>query len=217
MGNPITQVGAISSATVAAGASSLGLTWPSGIRAGDVAEVFHIHNSVTNPSGPPSGFTAGVTANSGGASPTVRHHWDVCTGSESGALSVPNAGTVAAKAWLRVWRGIDPLNPILMSDSDGTGSSVSSLTSNLDTGTLADCLLSYAVGMNTSTGAWTPPSGFTEDFENLSTPDSSGGFRIWSGAGAIAITPVKASTAARGAQVAIAYRPLQFAGWGIPI
>lgn len=214
---PITQVGTTSSVTVASGSSSLSLTWPAGIRAGDVAEVFHAPLSTTAPSGPPTGFTAGSNTLSGSSSPAMRSHYKVCTGSETGTLSVPNAGTAAAKAWLRVWRGIDPTSPILHSVTARSSSGVSSLTANLNTGAITDCLLSYGITLNSGTGTYTPPTSFTEDFEQMTSPGTSGGFRIWTGSGAIAVTPTKSSTAARGAMVAIAYLPLQFSGWGMPI
>lgn len=158
------------------------VTWPTGGNApqsGDIAVIaWAMQNTVTPTT---TGWTVPTNGSADSTSGALRMRvmWRVCTGSESGTITLTNSGSVINRqcAVLAIWRGVDNTTPIdqiqfLAETTAGTTHACPSVTLGV-----ANAAVVAVVGERVSSGtnAWTPPSGYTEREDSDGVATGSGG------------------------------------------
>lgn len=163
----ITKVG--ESGTAATG-TSINVSWPVGVQAGDVAVLAVEYRAGSNTTVGSSGFNSdGATDSTTSAG--LETFTKVCTGLETGNQEVTLSGSGADRAAisLTVWRGVDTSNPL---DAATTGSTASSGTSiaapAITTVTNGAAVLHYHGGRidSGSTNSYTADGNTTELTDN---------------------------------------------------
>jgi RHS repeat-associated protein len=167
----------VGTATASGKATSLTITLPSGVKAGDQVVVASTQPSTTTLTAP-SGYTQVATVTSGGSAPkattTVFRH-TVVSGDTSVKLTYSTSST-AQSVVVAVYRGADPNLPI---DVSATGSSAASTTVTGPSVTpiyANDRLLVIQGATGSFSGkSWTAPSSTTEEAQSKSTANTSTG------------------------------------------
>lgn len=198
--------------TAAAGSTTpLAVPYPSPVGAGDGMVLLMTGGSASFPT-LPGGWTAGVSANSGGSSPYAYIAVKIATGSESGSLSV-TMPAFAAKGQILRFGGVDQTTPL---DVAGTTYSNSAAATAYDLPTLTTTKAGAALvalgSANASTGTWTNPTAPANSWTKLTdnptlVPSTYVGYLIWTGSGATGTVNLTRSTSIRGAGGLIALRP----------
>lgn len=156
----ITRVGNTSVANASTSTPTIALTLPAGVEADDQILVAVAHNSSATPT-VPTGYTDVGTWTNG---TTVTRLWRrTATGDEPATLSVTftNAFLAPKSAVMMVYRGVDPIDPIV--DHDGainTGTTVA--IPSLDPTSTKDHVVAFSGSTAPGTNqVWTTPTGFT--------------------------------------------------------
>jgi hypothetical protein len=176
---PSTGITYVGGAALGANQTNINLAWP-GVATNDVAYIFWSYNPATTvPTDPPTGFTTiGNSDGNGGTSPRTRVFRKVCTGSETGNVTVSLDSAARHAAVLAVYRGVNPTTPEDVAVAvDNTH--VVSPTHNPPpiTGSTDGFAVLCSIHERVSSGdtGWTPPSGFTERGDTGSGGTGSGG------------------------------------------
>jgi RHS repeat-associated protein len=166
----------VGTATASGKSSSLTVTLPGGVQPSDQVFLASTEPSSTTVT-TPSGYTVVATVTSGGRSPattTVYRH-TVATGDTAVTLTYSSSKTAQA-VQLAVYRGADPTAAV---DVSGTGSSTGATTVTAPSVTPAyanDRLILFQGASGTfNHTTWTAPSGTTEQVQDNSTSNVSGG------------------------------------------
>jgi len=152
-----------------------GLTWPT-VQAGDLALLVWTGVSTTTWTDP-SGWTLVAEHNGGSGSLRSRLYYRVCTGSESGSITLTHADINRQSAVLAVYRGAHPTSPIdAWADRDEDTATDVHACPQVTTGH-ADCVIVTAVGERVTGGTtdYTPPTGYTERADTDALASGTGG------------------------------------------
>lgn len=166
----------VGSSTAGGNLATISPAWPAGIVSGDVAIVVWGYQSTFTATAP-TGFTLLNTVNSNSGSLTSAVYYKVCTGSETGSLSITASGANRQSVVLAVFRGIDTSNPIGTSaifneTVAGTTHAAPSITTvSVD----PVVLTTYQERATTGTNDAVPGSGYTDRGDTLALATGSGG------------------------------------------
>lgn len=152
-----------------------GLTWPT-VQAGDLALLVWTGVSTTTWTDP-SGWTLVAEHTGGSGSLRSRLYYRVCTGSESGSITLTHADINRQSAVLAVYRGAHPTSPIdAWADRDEDAATDVHACPQVTTGH-ADCVIVTAVGERVTGGTtdYTPPTGYTERADTDALASGTGG------------------------------------------
>lgn len=155
-------------------ATLTGLTWPA-VQANDVAVMWWLGiNSVTWTD--PGNFTLINSTDGDTGASRMRLYYRVCTGAETGDVSLVHSAADRQCAVMAIYRGCDPVTPINLTtgwavrdeSASGTTHACPQVTTDV-----ADCVVLTAIGERASSGTtgWTAPPGYTEraDSDGLAT------------------------------------------------
>lgn len=149
------------------------LTWPS-VAAGDVALLWWVMTNTTTATNP-SGFTLEQQLDGDSGSMRVRFQSKICTGAESGALTLTGDTTNRMSACLAVYRGCHPTSPVNAFTSNDEGSSVSTHACAAVTPTVPSAVIVTAVSERATTGTTNWTTSYTERTDSLTLATGTGG------------------------------------------
>ena len=161
-----------------ANASSLsGTSWPAGVAAGDVFLLWWTMQNTSTPDLSPGGATQVALVAGDSGSMQVGFYIKVCTGSESGTITLTGTAPNRQSAEWLVIRGGHATSPLDDWDVRDEGSAVSSHACPSVTLGFADCGIVTAISERATTGTtgWTPPSGYTERADSTTLATGTGG------------------------------------------
>lgn len=212
---------------VAAGAAPL--TWPS-IVAGDLAVLFWAYQS-TQTNTDPSGFTLLANLTSTTGSCATRLFYKICTGSETGNISLVNGVANRQSAVLGIYRNAHKSAPIVSGDWTATAESVAGTSHASPTETLnvADCGVLTFIGERATTGSTTySHSAFTKRVDSGTDATGAGGTIVGladdgmatNRANGASVSPGNWTSSFSTAQCVmwtVMIRPREYEGWGVDL
>ncbi|WP_141579652.1 hypothetical protein [Actinomadura sp. WMMA1423] len=161
-----------------ANASSLsGTSWPAGVAAGDVFLLWWTMQNTSTPDTSPGGATQVSLQVGDSGSMQVGFYVKVCTGAESGTITLNGSAANRQSAEWVVIRGAHTTSPIDTWQVRDEASAVSSHACPGVTLGYANCGIVTAISERASSGTtgWTPPSGYTERADSTTLATGTGG------------------------------------------